>query len=70
MDDFRIQPYNSQMSCTVYDPYQLRPMAVLDDDNYATYLEYDNEGVLVRKKKETYRGVLTLSESNNSTVKR
>ncbi len=69
MDDFRIQPYNSQMICNVYDPLSLRLWAQMDDQNYATLLEYDNEGMLVRKKKETLKGLYTTQESRRSTVK-
>lgn len=69
-DDFRIQPYNSSMTCTVYDPFQLRPWAQLDDRNYATIMEYDNQGMLVRKKKETEKGIFTLQETRKSTIKK
>lgn len=70
MDDFRIQPFNSTMTCTVYDPYQMRVWAQLDDNNYATIMEYDNEGTLVRKKKETLKGLYTIQETRQATVKR
>jgi hypothetical protein len=68
-DDFRLQPYNASMVCTVYDPLHLRPWAILDDRNYATFIEYDNQGVAVRNKKETQNGIYTLRESRSSTVK-
>lgn len=68
-DDFRLQPYNSAMICNVYDPLSLRLWAQLDDQNYATVMEYDNEGMLVRKKKETYKGMYTTQESRKSSVK-
>jgi hypothetical protein len=70
LDDFRFQPYNASATCTVYDPYHLRPWAILDDRNYATLIEYDNQGIAVRKKKETEKGIYTISESRSSTVKR
>lgn len=69
MDDFRNQPFNSNMVAYVYDPYQMRLMAKLDDRNFATYLEYDNEGVLVRTKKETEKGIYTVTESRQSIIK-
>jgi hypothetical protein len=69
MDDFRLQPYNSTMSCNVYDPLSLRLWAQMDDQNYATIMEYDNEGVLIRKKKETYKGIYTTQESRKSNLK-
>jgi hypothetical protein len=70
LDDFRVQPFNATMECYVYDPYQLRIWAQLDDRNYATIMEYDNEGVLVRTKKETQRGIYTVSETRKSLVKK
>jgi hypothetical protein len=70
MDDYRIQPFNASMECYVYDPYQLRMWAKLDDQNFATFIEYDSEGTLVRAKKETVNGIHTLSETRNSLIKR
>ncbi len=69
MDDFRVQPYNSTLLATVYDPKTLKPWAQLDDQNFATYLEYDNEGALVRGKKETVNGVYTVSETRKNLKK-
>jgi len=69
IDDFRIQPYNSSMICNVYDPEKMRLMAQLDDRNYATILEYDKEGMLVRKKKETLAGIQTIQESRKGLSK-
>jgi hypothetical protein len=69
LDDFRIQPYNSTMTCYVYDPNHLRVWAQLDDRNYATIMEYNREGILVRRKKETLKGIYTLQESSNGTPK-
>ncbi len=68
-DDIRIHPYNSNMKSFVYDPETFRLMAELDENNYATFYEYDEEGALVRVKKETERGVKTIQESRNNTVK-
>jgi len=69
LDDFRVQPYNSSMVCIVYDPVTLRPMARLDDGNFASYMEYDNSGMMVRTKKETINGVFTVNESRKSLKK-
>lgn len=69
MDDFRIQPYNASMVCNVYDPNHLRMWAQLDDRNFATIMEYDQEGMLVRKKKETEKGIYTLQETRKGIVK-
>ena len=63
LDDVRMQPFNSQMKTYVYNHDDLRLSAELDENNYATFYEYDEEGRLVRIKKETERGIMTLQES-------
>ena len=68
-DDFRIQPLSSSMKGFVYDPVSLRLMAELDENNYATFYEYDEEGRLTRVKKETERGIQTIQESRTSVQK-
>jgi hypothetical protein len=62
-DDLRIFPYDGSMKSYAYDARTLRLMAELDENNYATFYEYDLEGNLVRIKKETERGIKTLQES-------
>jgi hypothetical protein len=62
-DDVRIHPWNGNMKSFVYHPLTLRLMAELDENNYATFYEYDDEGRLVRIKRETERGIVTLQES-------
>jgi Tfp pilus assembly protein PilZ len=62
LDDFRFHPRRSNMKSFVYDPQSLRLMATLDENNYATFFEYDDEGLLVRKKLETETGIQTLQE--------
>jgi hypothetical protein len=69
LDDLRIHPYNANMKSFAYDPGNLRLMAELDENNYATFFEYDDDGTLVRKKKETERGIKTISESRNALLK-
>ena len=69
LDDFRIHPYEANMNTLVYDPNTLRVWAQLDDRNFATIMEYDNEGVLVRTKKETLNGVYTIKEVRKSIQK-
>ena len=55
------------MKSFVYDPITLRLMAEMDERNYATFYEYDEEGALTRVKKETVRGVKTIQESRNNS---
>ncbi len=67
VDDIRIHPYDGSMKSYVYHPENLRLLAELDDNNFATFYEYDNEGRLLRIKKETERGIMTIQESRTFT---
>lgn len=69
-DDLRIYPFEGSIKTYVYDPLTLRLVAELDERNYATIYEYDEEGKLLRVKKETERGVMTIQESKTSINKR
>lgn len=64
-DDIRIYPVKGSMKSFVYDPETFKLMSELDENNYATYYEYDNEGGLVRIKKETIQGVKTIQETRS-----
>ncbi|MEO7766046.1 MAG: hypothetical protein ABIS01_01425, partial [Ferruginibacter sp.] len=52
-DDIRIHPFNANMKSYVYDPGSLRLVAELDENNFATFYEYDEEGQIARVKKES-----------------
>lgn len=69
-DDIRFQPYESSMKSFVYDPINLRFIAELDERNYATIFEYDEEGKRIRLKKETERGIMTIQENRNFNPKK
>jgi hypothetical protein len=69
LDDIRIQPFKSTMKTFVYDPASLWLVAELDNQNYATFYNYDEEGVLTQVKKETVNGVQTL-KTTRSNLKR
>jgi hypothetical protein len=69
-DDIRIYPVNGSMKSYVYDPVSLKLTAVLDENNFATFYEYDQEGTLIRTKKETERGIVTISENRQSNQKK
>ena len=58
------------MMSYVYDPISLRLMAELDERNYATLYEYDEEGKLIRVKKETEKGIMTIQENRDNIIKR
>ncbi|MBX2828553.1 MAG: hypothetical protein KTR22_10325 [Flavobacteriaceae bacterium] len=66
-DDIRIHPKNSNFKSFTYDPVTFRLMAEMDENNYATFYEYDKEGGLVRVKKETEDGVYTIQETRSKT---
>lgn len=67
VDDVRLQPIESEMVCYVYDNAQ-RLTHVLDDQHFASGFQYNAEGQLIRKLKETERGWKTLSESHYNSV--
>jgi hypothetical protein len=69
-DDIRVYPADGNMKSFVYDPDTKKLMAELDENNYATFYEYDAEGGLVRVKKETEKGVFTIQETRSSTTKK
>jgi hypothetical protein len=68
-DDIRIHPFNANMKSFVYDPVNLRLMAELDENNYASFYEYDDDGTLIRVKKETQRGIKTVRETRSALIK-
>ncbi|MCF6133251.1 hypothetical protein [Flavobacterium wongokense] len=68
-DDVRFFPIDGNMKGFVYDPDDLKIMSELDENNYASFYEYDQEGGLVRVKKETEKGIFTIKESRSSTKK-
>lgn len=69
IDDFRIQPFKSAMKAYAYDNNTLWLMAELDDRNYATFYNYDEEGNLVQIKKETERGIMTIQTGRKNVRK-
>lgn len=69
-DDIRVHPFNGNLKSFVYDQETQKLMAELDENNYATFYEYDKEGGLVRVKKETEKGVFTIQETRSSTFKK
>lgn len=69
-DDIRLFPAKGTMKGFVYDPVTRKLMAELDERNYATFYEYNEEGALVRVKKETERGKMTIQESRSSSAKK
>lgn len=68
-DDIRIHPYSANMKSFVYDAQSLRMLAELDENNYATFYEYDDDGSLTRVKKETEQGIKTIKETRSALIK-
>jgi hypothetical protein len=66
IDDVRVHPFDAQIKTFAYDPSSMRLMAEMDENNFATFYEYDDEGVLIRVKKETERGIMTIKETRSS----
>ena len=60
VDDIRIVPADATSKTYVYNPHDYRLLAELDENNFATFYNYDEEGVLVQVKKETERGIMTV----------
>lgn len=69
LDDVRLYPDAGNMKSFAYDIKTMRLMAELDENNFATLYEYDQEGVLIRVKKETERGILTVNEHRKANAK-
>lgn len=65
IDDIRVFPKDGNIQTYVYDPINYRVTEVLDNNNFYTRYEYDEEGNLIILKKETIKGVKTLQESRS-----
>lgn len=61
-DDIRFVPVDGSMISYVYDAKNSRLLAELDERNFATFYEYNEEGKLIRLKKETEKGIMTIQE--------
>lgn len=68
-DDFKITASNANGKGFVYNPFNNKLVALLDENNFATFYEYDASGNLIRTKKETERGIITLTESRTHSAK-
>ena len=66
LDDLRIYPRDATMKTFVYHPLNLRLLAELDENNFATFYQYDPQGQLTGIKRETEKGVLSTSENRQS----
>lgn len=69
-DDLRVFPKDGQLKTYVYDPITMRLTSILDENNYASFYEYNEEGKLIRIKKETEKGIMTVQENRESIKKK
>lgn len=69
-DDLRLFPTDGNMQSFVYDINTQRLLSVLDENNYATYYDYDEEGNLYLVRKETIAGLKTIQESVSYQVEK
>lgn len=69
IDDVRIFPVNANMKSYAFDNETRRLMAELDENNYATFYEYDDQGNMVRVKRETDNGIMTINENRKNIRK-
>jgi hypothetical protein len=65
-DDIRLQPFTSAMVSNVYDPQTHWLLATLDNRNFATFYNYDEEGSLIQVKQETEKGVFTVKTARSN----
>lgn len=70
IDDIRIHPFDAHMKTYAYDENTMKLMAELDENGFATFYEYDDEGSLIRVKKETERGIMTIKETRSSYTRK
>jgi Leucine-rich repeat (LRR) protein len=69
-DDLRLHPEEGNMKSYVYNLTDYKLQAILDEENFATRYFYDSEGKLHLVKKETEKGVKTISENVSYQVEK
>jgi hypothetical protein len=65
-DDIRMHPFDANAKNYVYDEQQ-RIAAILDENNYATFYYYDHKGELAIMKRETEKGIVTITETRKAS---
>ncbi len=69
IDDVRMQPLNASANAYVYDVVTKRLLTSFDDQHFGLFYQYNKEGKLVRKIKETEKGMKTIAETQYNTPK-
>jgi hypothetical protein len=62
IDDLRLCPIDAAMNAYVYDEDTGAVTAIIDNNNFATFYEYNDAGHLIKVFKETQNGVKKISE--------
>jgi hypothetical protein len=66
-DDIRIHPISAIGKSYVYDPQTGRLVTQMDENNYGTFYEYSEDGKLIRVKRETEKGIMTIQENGENS---
>jgi hypothetical protein len=69
IDDVRHIPVEASASSFVYSHKSLRLLNELDENHFATFYDYDESGSIVRVRKETENGIITIKEVNANLKK-
>lgn len=64
IDDIRLVPDDADAKSFVYDYKSLRLIGELDENHFTTFYDYDDAGNLIRIRKETEKGIVTLKEAS------
>ncbi|MES2726829.1 MAG: hypothetical protein V4643_06980 [Bacteroidota bacterium] len=67
-DDIRMHPVDANSKNYLYDEQQ-RVSVILDENNYATFYYYDHKGELAVVKRETEKGIVTITETRKLSSK-
>lgn len=67
IDDLRFHPKDGNMKTYVYNTVDYQLVAELDENNFATFYEYNQERKLLLINKETEEGLRTIQESYTHT---
>ncbi|MBS1773967.1 MAG: hypothetical protein JST82_14005 [Bacteroidetes bacterium] len=67
IDDILIKPLESKVTCYVYDTRTYKLWAIIDDNHFSTRYQYNGEGKLIRKIKETIHGTRQADEAQYHT---
>lgn len=65
LDDIKLQPVQSTMTCNVYDPLDGKVLTTFGDNHFGAYFQYNFKNELTRKQMETTEGMKTISEQHS-----